>query len=1187
MSCITIRLKDLVDAPTHFLDSRGYLTIDLDADFDIRHTRVLTELTELTEMPFDFAFGLDFPRSPKNDFIFNRFYHGQNQPLQIEIHNGGHWMSNIYLKVTSADRERIQVEFLTAGLIWARTLRDLKVNTLEIGSINKGDESRGLLDIEGFETPWPHVYPDSGTRSPVAYPLVDYGDLRSVTDEFMGNLGTGQRAKELNGVSQPKFCLQNAVPAVVRKKPYPLKAFDLRPWHHLYPIVRAMFCHTGYRFYCPVLETNYGRQLIAYLLDPKKSQEDLKPKQTSRLYGPGINPGEENKIVTVGPSRLISGGAPQPYLEDMLKPILIFAQSGVWDIKAQIVFNYQKAKLRGAFNDPDLDDGQIMFAMYLMDENEIVQYLGHSYAAGLSIPKGKDRSDVEVVEIEASEVHIKDNQYVMVYAYASNVDALIYSKSTLAEEYNCGDITTREEPETILTAVHKHRFFWQDFGTAASYPASRDIDRDITCLDILKSITHLFNLKFYTNISTRTVVALQPFEVEMYGASLPGFYQNRSLDINLIKDSEAAVLPVIDTKEVILKFKDTDLHSAKIPISATGQPVTYENEIFKATYLNQYTGGSGVVSGEGRLYEGDVPTLVEAFPGLTAITWLLPNVADELESESIDEAWFPIKLLQTSGLYTQKVSARRSQVFDIDFRVLLNYGLRRQFSPVKLIYKALGERKERFGFVTAGHYHPYLSQVNPSETTTPTFNRVDETLYFRFDQNYVDTHGIERQYKRTNLLYFFHWHWIKSKFNPLQLKYEALLTQADVFKQDFRSLYTLQYMGKPYTVMLNQISDYRTCEVGPTTVDFIPYNPIPFPCAAEEEVELIWNTSRCAALNFPTVIAEYRPNDGTIFIQLSGQNTSVITDVVFEVGTGGSDWTIVPNISPLTALVTELPFPWATIRATVSYEDCPFEITPEVTIDYCAASEVARFVTFLYVKEDGDVCVKAVIIIEEGVMHEITSFTVDLGEGPEPYTSDTEICGIEGDVVFELVSTVGPCDPLTQTKTVLYEPECATEANGLGIQCDTGVVFNRIGNLPLGVLEDIIFYQVSEDGETWPDAWERWDGNPIVEMYVRARRVITFCGDCPTICTPIIYCSECNQEYAITCVDCELSVDVPELCEVTWSGPEDFTGSGNSVVVSIEGTYTAMITCGECMYSSTFEFTKPNTGVPTDDPVII
>lgn len=99
------------------------------------------------------------------------------------------------------------------------------------------------------------------------------------------------------------------------------------------------------------------------------------------------------------------------------------------------------------------------------------------------------------------------------------------------------------------------------------------------------------------------------------------------------------------------------------------------------------------------------------------------------------------------------------------------------------------------------------------------------------------------------------------------------------------------------------------------------------------------------------------------------------------------------------------------------------------------------------------------------------------------------------------------------------------------------------------------------------------------EMPMPQVTLIDCCEDCP------------GMSLSITCVSRTLTLSgAPGGATISWTGPDGFSDTGNPVTFpkgTSSGTFTAEVTDGDCTYFATYNYTKPNAGQPTGDPILI
>ena len=1182
MSCIKIRLKDIsVAVPTHFLDSDGYPTLDLGPDAEITNFRILSQLTDVNEISFDHVLSLDIPgQSPKNKFLLTEYYYGRNTYIPVQIWNGSFWWE-YFMRVLEANADVITCEYITYDYYWARSLSNKKLNTLDIGELSLNNYKRNM-NING-STLHPMAYNPTDISSTIdVYPLVDYGDLRDVTDAYIDKYGTylGPDSYEQYACLPPTDEFRATFQGHIQKR-LGLNGCDFRPWFYAYGLIRKMFAEEGYQIVSPILESEYGRRIITYNLDPNMSTERLEPTRIRTLKSTTAFSGLERNIA-------FDRDPPNP-----TSTLITFEGVGVYDVKIKI--NY-----RALF----FDGSQATIYVYLKDGGTVIK----SLASGL-LTGGEDITEfqeaagtgnlINTFEADISDLKIKEGQSISVEMNGLRCSVVVIEQyDTDSGDIFCVDDKNFTTQRSYLEATQKHKFYWRGdnpLQQPTTIVGNSVIDREITRWDYFKGIAHLLNLKIYTDYVNKKVYLLQPDDINLYGVELQGFFQEASvLDV---LDNTHKVINQIPIKEVVVRFTENDLHKRVIPIAEEGETVDLENPIFQATYLQQYGGGSAAIETEGQLYTSDYALAYD-----TGESIYLPNVSDTLDNPGESSELYAVFGSSNANCYRRKAESNMREVtFDVTPRVLLYYGGRKQPSQLTLPMASakiglLDQWKPISVFPLAGHYFPRISAaINPSDDLDPLtadMLRPVESLYFRFDQEFTDRTGADPRidfYDLTlpdvSLGWLYH-NFVVNYYTQPTFQYLVQDNASDFFRRTLREKSKIVHLGKPYNVITKSIEDFKSCRKMPTLYNLLPYSDKFRPqCKQIYNPTLDPRSDYCIRLNNPAVAVDYDLEGDEVLVFLSGLNTDPVTTVSFEVSIDqGETWEAVTNTSPISASFIN-PGGTIYIRAIVGYETCADIKTGVIYYNACQ-QQPAPTLTVTKTYTDGVPCFNTEI--ESDNPYTIILFTADIGDGPYEYVEGTPICNVPN-VVFRLeVNTSENCDNIVIIIDANAEQQCPSSAD-LGLLCSDPVgMFERTGNINYDYLEDFIYYQTSEDNETWPDGWIKWDEeSPIVELYVRARRVIRFCGDCPDICTPIIYCTNC-PEYTIGCVDCDITVagDL-DGCTVSWSGPLGFTADTPTITVETDGTYIATIDCGACVSNLSYSFTHPDTGTEVEEPSVI
>ena len=115
----------------------GYL--DLEEGFDIRDTKILTELTEIGTLKFDFTLGFELPCTSKNIRILNYFINGnildnEFKDIEVEVRVGSTILDDSHLYVY-AQNQTINCELRLNVQHWARKSKDLKLKQLNYNKV--------------------------------------------------------------------------------------------------------------------------------------------------------------------------------------------------------------------------------------------------------------------------------------------------------------------------------------------------------------------------------------------------------------------------------------------------------------------------------------------------------------------------------------------------------------------------------------------------------------------------------------------------------------------------------------------------------------------------------------------------------------------------------------------------------------------------------------------------------------------------------------------------------------------------------------------------------------------------------------------------------------------------------------------------------------------------------------------
>ena len=205
-------LKHSAFIPPYLINQTKGVFLDLPEDFDIRVTKQLEELTELSKIKQDVALTFDLDFSPINDLLLQKFaYHLRTEdiePLEVEIiSQDARLPFNLLYCKDVDDTERKYVISIQGGN-WLSDLSELRLCDIDLGTFTYS-EANVLAS-------W------ANTSDLVIFPIVDYGRTIMTAD-------------------------------------YTLK--DLRPMFNVDKLIKAAFCAIGWNFNCEFYSSSRGSRL--------------------------------------------------------------------------------------------------------------------------------------------------------------------------------------------------------------------------------------------------------------------------------------------------------------------------------------------------------------------------------------------------------------------------------------------------------------------------------------------------------------------------------------------------------------------------------------------------------------------------------------------------------------------------------------------------------------------------------------------------------------------------------------------------------------------------------------------------------------------------------------------------------------------------------------------------------------
>lgn len=1052
--CLQIRTKTFNAVSIKYIEADDYIYLDINQE-DPRNllniTRQLNELNDVNKINLDIYYTLELLKTEKNITVLENIYHPNTfnratQPIDIEVLIENVVYTDVVLYIKDV-KEFIQVDINFHYYHWANRFKQLKINEISIPDWS--------YTIQGVQTSAVEKWLD-GTFGFV-YPLIDYGRLISI----YGAYGDGYL---------PTFYT-------------PLQFY--RPFVFITYILKQAFCDIGWFLQSPILFSNFGRKLIAYLIKQDygivESITDLDVNLTlNESFAMPIFNYPSGKRTFNSPFLFIGATGNLNYVKKVWNLNAYYEGVGVVDIEGEIRINAWK-------------DGRTVYIAlvrepkkygtpYHYNNSQFPRYPKEFALVSeeFYIEKAHDAESYVSLSISLKNVTITDGEYLFVYVHSCAKGTASYGFCNESKEPGVDFF-----PGSFLNIKGVRKLPLQNEVVKWSDMASDDI-----VLNLLKGVIHQLNLKILTNRELKTVKLLQPYEINLFEEELEGFFTEEIEQLDFICDSEQVIVPAKDSKRYLnVSFKNsTDPYIEKLGLKT--ELFSYKDDL-GSEYLDT-----------------DVEEYKNPF---------FEPTADNVKPREAENAINRQIRIPTIG--ENKITDKLNDLtWDIAPRILVwfgNVGQSLNSNPYKnpqVNYDILAQTSPLINFA---------SQFAPIEITahnSTDFGTVSKALYYNI-------FGLESTYnnnfENTNFLYkllyrrFIH----ETKYN-IEVNILRFFTIDEFDAITFRKKYLIYYKGEPVLTRLNKLVDFNSCYEIPISVELKAVNVEEGICEYADEVY----EGTCNSRLRIEYTRDYDTNCYTF--QVSGYADDVITDIEFYIQTNGVDWVLLTNETPVSVIVCDLSIPFS-IKAAIDFLHCTdIELSP-VYVDPCADENIHGDMGLMIEKfiVNDSICFKAFIIGNTSVSYVTLAFNYEVDGDAEtgtPYVEGTLLCDYpEGSVIqFYALIQYYDCEPieLRDLLEISDDPQLVVKCDSIVNELDiivnetTGcVTFNRVGLIPAGIpTKDIIMYQIYDininpiDG--WGD-WILWDGVPLCEVQnLRVQRFIEYCNDaCPMSCSEIYY----------------------------------------------------------------------------------
>lgn len=345
------------------------------------------------------------------------------------------------------------------------------INAAELWILNVNDESQVYeVEIRRGAAHWLQGADDKFLNS------INFGTFEYTQPNVIANWANNEYTNGTTGVYFP-VCDYGQFYAEV---PFSTQQYvhieDLRPWFHALYVLQKGFCEIGWNFECPALETSFGRTLITYILKENFGRGEAR--RNTRLF----------KARTDG--IVVVQGIVQLNIED-------FDNGNYFDgqyFNGPGLHNFFYQGVATVVNPTaSAINAEIGFIFDEAGNQQLIPVIVQSIPAGSTVNIN--------INISLSSIPIFDVWRIGVYMLATGGTI-----STEGVFYNEVIEAALEDGDTIIL--------------------KDEIHPDYTLLDFTKGIQHLLKGRFVTDWVNKTVTLYTPYDVDFYGDSITGFYQD-------------------------------------------------------------------------------------------------------------------------------------------------------------------------------------------------------------------------------------------------------------------------------------------------------------------------------------------------------------------------------------------------------------------------------------------------------------------------------------------------------------------------------------------------------------------------------------------------------------------------------------------------------------------------------------
>lgn len=778
---------------------------------------------------------------------------------------------------------------------------------------------------------------------------------------------------------------------------------DLRPHLHVTALLQKMFKKIGWCIDAPFYDTEFGRRLIAYLWrsDYSNSPERL----ASRIFS------AEN-------TTLVFNQEPNPptYLENWVE---FFDAGNNFDAAAgQIVRPFE---------------GKVIITLSAGE-----QPLGLDFDLGLTVKQQSilfnDPSEVFREEFVLLPQQTKRFEFPVNLLQGEFISMSIYRPNNNEMPYDLHVSMSNEVTRAI-------------YAKGDVIDVSKEFEEDLTCWDLFHALQHLINGIVDADISRKTIRLLTPFNADIHGEEIEGYFNNTLVDLISSQPINTAVsiLQNVDQlRNILLGFaKSTDevlKNKKKADGSELFAKIVDLGEVYKR----------GTEEDRNPLFEGTALDNVTLF-GRTSAGINVPYIRQ-----------MPVMVDNDKG----EVS------YDIRPRILYTPG-----------EGYLGDSANEYAWEVLG-----INTMDWRNLVAFAFNDHNDQLFNGGVLSEKLIYG-----ESVNDL----WRMVYARFylqykGRIKIDFLSYLNHHRYFGLDLKNKFLIEYDGHPVTGRVLEQNDYKPCKSISTQMILLP----------EVSSSICFNGEPPTVVNCdnnPSIVVQQV--DDCYSFSIDGTFDCVVTSITWEKKIGAGAWEDAGSGTTIELCDIDEIFQ---VRATVNYdcEECPSSIIVK-TINPCGSNASCNIV--VYNNELGQICLQWSWDGEILGEYEL-EVTINGDELIDPYL----FCGADPDTLYDFVATftfANGCEPLViycsvNTSGAICNNNPILNCVPVTVDGATCFTFSLSGSQ---TSTPIVFFVSWECSNGTSGQWMPGDPPVCCSGTITAIAWVNYC-DCPAVCTPEIQC---------------------------------------------------------------------------------